>query len=300
VPTISQLTQLFRSLAEQEHDDAVRLAEQIAATEERRGHRDAARRLRGALVPKSVGYSVIAPQQPSMPALVIRETLGVPLDAVMLRPAARQLLEDIALEWHHQTLIEQSGLRTRRRLLLHGPPGCGKTLTARAMGRLLGIPVFTARMSAIVGSYLGQTGANLRQLFEFAQSTLCVLLLDEFDALARHRGRHDEVGEIDRVVISLLQEFDHTQPRGMIIAATNLGDEIDIAVSRRFDATLAFPLPSRAELKQFALRRAKELHLGKANRLAASLPGLRSFADVESAVINHKRQELLAMIRRGS
>ena len=148
------------------------------------------------------------------------------------------------------------------------------------------------RFSSVVGAYLGQTGANLRAVFRFAESTPCVLLLDEFDAIGRTRGRSDDVGELDRVVISLLQELDHTIPMGMVVAATNAPDSLDRAIWRRFDLAVEFPAPTRVQLQEF-LKRSRS---GSAplNRTLTSVPtGLRSYADVEGWVTEEKRREVL-------
>src|SRR5208283_5165649 len=119
------------------------------------------------------------------------------------------------------------------KILLHGPPGCGKSLTARAIGHELSLPVYTLRFNAIVGAFLGQTAQRLRQLFEFASTTSCVLLIDEIDALGKRRGNPMDVGELDRIVISLLQELEHSEPKGLLIAASNLARSLDEALWRR-------------------------------------------------------------------
>jgi SpoVK/Ycf46/Vps4 family AAA+-type ATPase len=157
----------------------------------------------------------------------------------------------------------------------------------------MNLPVFTVRFSSVVGAYLGQTGANLRSVFRFAETTPCILLLDEFDAIARTRGRSDDVGELDRVVISLLQEFDHTVPSGIVIAATNVPDSLDPAIWRRFDMSVEFPAPSRAELRRF-LTRFGNAHEKRARKATPAIPrDLRSYADVEKWAIDRRRRELL-------
>src|SRR5437867_3766538 len=173
--------------------------------------------------------------------------------------------------------------RVAQRCSFFGPPGCGKTLAARSVGTAMQVPVFTVRFSSVVGAYLGQTGAHLRSVFKFAESNSCVLLLDEFDAVARSRGRSDDVGELDRVVISLLQELDHTIPAGIVIAATNAPDSLDRAIWRRFDAQVEFPAPTRKQLTAFAAHQNHRAFSQKA--LQEKLPrNVRSFADIETWV----------------
>lgn len=158
------------------------------------------------------------------------------------------------------------------------------------------MPVFTARLSAVVGSYLGQTGSNLRRLFAFAETNPAVVLLDELDALGRLRGRLQDVGEIDRVVISLLQELDHSRPAGVLVAATNLKEAIDPALWRRFDLVLRFPLPSRATLQRFVRRRIDRA--GERGCSERALRGARTFADVERAAEQVRRERVLAALKR--
>ena len=185
----------------------------------------------------------------------------------------------------------------RTKVLFFGPPGCGKTLAARSLGAATGLDVLTVRFSSIVGAYLGQTGANLRALFRCAEVHSCILLLDEFDAIGRVRGRSEDVGELDRVVISLLQELDHTLPAGLVVAATNAPQSLDPAIWRRFDARLEFPAPSRRQLSQFAASR-----MPRTPRRRTPLRGLpsrlRSFADVEVWVADKQRRDALSSLTK--
>lgn len=299
---VSQLSKLFRSIADGDRGAALDLAERIAKSEAERGHHGAARTLLGSLNTNGaitpVNGFAIQSADSGVAAMMIREQDGPALVEVMLRKPARQQLGEIILEWQKQSALEACGLRRRRTILLDGPPGCGKTLTARALGHETSLPVLTARLSSIVGSYLGQTGANLKKLFSYAQKTPCILLLDEFDALGRARGRADDVGELDRVVISLLQELDHTDAAGFIVAATNMGDALDPALWRRFDLTVTLPKPTKAELKRFAQNKARELSVRFTDRLQQSLEKLRTYAAVEKHLEGTRRRQFLSSLDR--
>lgn len=291
MPSATALSKLFKAIGTRDISGATRLAETIADAEERSGHRSAAAMLRGAL-----GGNGTAMQFPvtglDVASALIREQPGPSLDAVVLTPRARRSLDELVAEWRNRFELAKEGLSRRTKALFFGPPGCGKTLSARSLGTMLELPVFTVRFSSVVGAYLGQTGANLRAVFRFAEGTPCVLLLDEFDAIGRTRGRSDDVGELDRVVISLLQELDHTLPMGMVVAATNAPDSLDRAIWRRFDLAVEFPVPSRVQLQDFL----KRLRTGTTptNRTLTNLPaGLRSYADVEGWVTEEKRREVL-------
>ena len=116
------------------------------------------------------------------------------------------------LEWNHREKLKDRGIARRSKLLFYGPPGCGKSLTANALATELAIPLFLVRFDAVIGAYLGQTAIHLRQLFQFAETTPCVLLFDELDALGKKRGNPTDVGELDRIVIALMQELEAFPP----------------------------------------------------------------------------------------
>ncbi len=290
--SVDQLSRLFGRLAAGDQLGAVGVAREIAETEESRGHRSAARTLRGSLVAATPESS------PAVPAgLFIQELPGPALEKVALAPKARSHLAEVAEEWRARDALAAAGIPRRSRLLFWGPPGCGKTLSARALGTELGLPVVTVRLSSLVGAYLGQTGTHLRELFAHAQVTPCVLLLDEFDAVGRSRGRVSDVGELDRVVISLLQEFDHSRPAGLVIAATNLQESLDQALWRRFDLSLEFAAPAKRELERFARRRLRDLGLGRNPAFVESVKGLGAYSEVDSALNDLRRREVLSRVR---
>lgn len=279
----------------------MKLAMEIAEREEKRGHRGAAQALRGSINPNGRRANGFEQAHAPVPMnSLIEESRGPLLDEVVLKPSARKLLREVVLEWRARGDLRSAGIRRRNSLLFWGPPGCGKTLTARALGRELGLPVFTVRLSSVVGSYLGQTGASLRSLFLFAQTTPCVFLLDEIDALGRTRGRSHDVGELDRVVISLLQELDHSEPAGLVVAATNLEKAIDPALWRRFSVNLRFPAPASRDLKAFARRRLVASALPATRTAVDRLSRLQTFAAVEAAIEDLRRDRVLSRARRES
>lgn len=139
-------------------------------------------------------------------------------------------------------------------MLMHGPPGCGKTLLAKYIASELEMPLITARTDGLISSYLGNTAKNLRMLFEHAMSRPCVLFLDEFDALAKMRDDARELGELKRVVISLLQNIDAMGPDHVLIAATNHEHLLDPAIWRRFAYKLRIDFPDHSS-REYMLRR---------------------------------------------
>src|SRR5665213_3572636 len=126
---------------------------------------------------------------------------------------------------------------------LYSPPGVGKTLAARWIARELHRPLLTLDLSAVMSSFLGRTGANVRHVLDYAKGVDCVLLLDELDSIAKRRDDASDVGELKRLVTVLLQEIDDWPSTGLLIAATNHSDLLDPAVWRRFEMRVNFPMP---------------------------------------------------------
>ena len=183
MPSVDELTALFRAISTRDWTSVEQAAQSVAARQDERGHHSAARRLRGALISKngsakrheSNGQAVatFAPANS-----LLRLDRVVELDSVRLRPKARLALAMFIREWEHRSQLQSKGLTPRRRLLFYGPPGCGKSMTASALGTALGIPVFVLRFDSIITSYLGQTAINLRHLFQFIEQEPSVLLID--------------------------------------------------------------------------------------------------------------------------
>ena len=137
-----------------------------------------------------------------------------------------------------------AGVHSSPRMLIYGPPGCGKTLAARVIAAQLGLPLLTVRCDALVSSLLGQTGRNLRTVFDHAAERPCVLFLDEFDALGKSRAHHSEIGELQRVVIAMLQNLDSLPIDTVVVAATNHEELLDRAVWRRFSFVVPMEQPN--------------------------------------------------------
>jgi AAA+ superfamily predicted ATPase len=155
------------------------------------------------------------------------------------------------------------------------------------------LPAYLVRFDAVIGAYLGQTAIHLRQLFHFAEITPCVLLLDELDALGKRRGNPLDVGELDRIVIALMQELEHSTPAGLIIGTSNMARHLDDALWRRFDLALAFPSPGRATLRRYAKQVATARAVSVPARVLRRAERSRSFANAESIIIAEARRQAI-------
>lgn len=156
-------------------------------------------------------------------------------------------VDGLWLEWHHHERLVQAGMRPALSCLIYGPPGTGKTSLAMWLAHELNLPAVVARLDGLISSYLGTTARNMGALFDFANRYECVLILDEFDAIAKLRDDPNEVGEIKRVVNTLLQNIDTRTNRGITIGITNHHSLLDPAVWRRFEVQLSTPLPAEEQ-----------------------------------------------------
>jgi AAA+ superfamily predicted ATPase len=168
--------------------------------------------------------------------------------------ATKQLIE----EQQRGNLLRSHSLEPRHRILLVGPPGNGKTTLAEAIAESLAVPFFVVRYEGMIGSFLGETAARLKRVFEYARTTPCVLFFDEFDAVGKERGDKHETGEIKRVVTSLLMQIDDLPSYVVVIAATNHAELLDRAVWRRFQLRLPLPAPSLKQLADYIEQLAKK------------------------------------------
>ncbi len=205
-------------------------------------------------------------------------------------PSVQRFLEQILSERRHFDELTEHGLSPTRSIIFTGPPGVGKTLAARWIARELHRPLLTLDLSAVMSSFLGRTGANVRHVLDYAKSVDGVLLLDELDSIAKRRDDATDVGELKRLVTVLLQEIDDWPSTGLLIAATNHAGLLDPAVWRRFEMRVEFPMPNDASIRQ-----AVERFLGKNKAssawhevLAVALRGL-SFSDIEREVMSARR-----------
>ena len=233
------------------------VVEQIIVEEEKKNNRVLAKSLRKTL---EAGPSRPARPKALAPLIPFPDVAGDYIEPVepshrkqdiILSPENIRLFTSLLEEFRRADEIKRHGLPVRSKLLFCGPPGSGKTFCAEIFAAELGLPLYVVKLDTLISSYLGETAANVRKIFEFARNKPCVLFFDEFDALARARDDSGEHNELRRVVNSLLIFIDRVRPKGFLVAATNLDQSLDPAIWRRFDEVIWFDRPDRRMIERF-------------------------------------------------
>lgn len=171
-------------------------------------------------------------------------------EQIILEKYIKTEIDNFVYCYQNRDEIIKSGLEISNSLLLYGPPGCGKTTVAQHISKLTDLPLVTARLDALVSSLLGSTAKNIRKIFDYASKSDCILFLDEFDVIAKLRDDKNELGELKRVVNSLIQNIDNFSSSSILIAATNHHDLLDPAIWRRFSKIIQLDKPQEIEIEQ--------------------------------------------------
>ncbi|WP_179135689.1 AAA family ATPase [Planomicrobium okeanokoites] len=187
------------------------------------------------------------------------------LENLVLDDVTQSTIEQIIYENKESEKLKRLGLKSTKRLLLYGPPGCGKTSLAYAIAKEMNRPLAYVRLDSLISSYLGQTGSNIRKIFEAINNSNAVLFIDEFDAIAKKRDDNNELGELKRVVTTLLQNFDSLGEDIFIIAATNHEHLLDEAVWRRFNKIVRIGLPNEKQRIKLLKTNLEKFPVGKVN-----------------------------------
>lgn len=276
--TAKLIRQLIKTGTEGNQEAFKRISEQLIQEERAKNHHllanDLEKILYGRRSVNTLQATALADRMPkdkerNLPLLQITEPVRR-LEDVVLSDENTSLLNELLQEHHRAEALNSYGLYPADKLLFCGPPGCGKTLTAEVLANELGLPLAIVRIDCVVSSFLGETAANLRQVFDFIASVPMVVLFDEFDALAKERADSTEHGELKRVVNAFLQMLDAYEGKSILIAATNHERTLDSAIWRRFDEVLVFEAPNLEQLRRL---------------LFVKLRGLRREFDIEDARI---------------
>ena len=286
----AQLKALLKSHAEGDDSQFYAVALQVAAGEARNGHSDLAKELRdivesikkrGSLHSAQQNLLQIAqPQGEAADLLSVRQPT-VRLSDLILDDAAGEHIGRVLHEQRHLDKLKAHDLRPRQTILLTGPPGCGKTLTASAIAGELSLTLCVVRLESLMTRFLGETASKLRLIFEAVEKTRAVYLFDEFDSIGIARGSENDVGEMRRVLNSFLVFVENHRGNSVIIAATNHGHLLDRALFRRFDDIIELGLPNSGLAERTYRQRLAGQKISRINflKLAEASQGL-SFAEI--------------------
>lgn len=267
--TADQVKALIKSHAEGDDTRFYSVALQVAAHAARSGKANFAQDLRDLVdaLRKSPGRSMrpipVAQPRGELAGLLAVSYPDTRMADLVLEPDVRQQLEQVLLEQRQQDRLRARGFRPLKRLLLMGPPGTGKTMSASVVAGELGLPLFLIRLDGLITKFMGETAAKLRLVFDALAETRGVYLFDEVDALAGERARANDVGEIRRVLNSFLQFLEQDISESILIAATNHPQLLDLAMFRRFDAVVDYPLPTADVARAVIKNRLAQVPLGR-------------------------------------
>jgi SpoVK/Ycf46/Vps4 family AAA+-type ATPase len=289
--TAEQLKAMLKSYVEGDGEQFLTVSMQVAAHAARRGQTRLAQELRD-LIDEAKRKAV----QPTHSTVPLARPAGELADLVhasypktrlaemVLSNTIRDSLDRVLAEYRQQDKLRIHGFSARRKLLLVGPPGSGKTMTAAALAGELKLPLLAVRFDGLITKFMGETAAKLRQVFDSMSTTRGVYLFDEFDAIGGDRARPNDVGEIRRVLNSFLQFLETDESDSLILAATNHGRILDPALFRRFDDVIRYGCPDSGQAELLVRDRLNSFDLtgvqwDKVREAAAGL----SFADVARA-----------------
>jgi SpoVK/Ycf46/Vps4 family AAA+-type ATPase len=252
--TARHIVTLLKSHIAGDQDRFLSTAMQLAAHEARQGHGKLAQELkdlidsaksRDAGIAKSARPVPLAQPKGELAGLLHARYPDLRLTDMVLPDSLRHRLQRVLGEQRQQVSLREHGLMPRRKILLVGPPGSGKTMTASALAGELYLPLFTIVLDGLITKFMGETAGKLRLVFDAIQTTRGVYLFDEFDAIGARRGERQDVGEIRRVLNSFLQFLEQDDSQSLIIAATNHPELLDRALFRRFDDVMEYVVPDR-------------------------------------------------------
>lgn len=296
----NQIKALLKSHIDGDDPQFFAVAMQVAAAEARKGHANVAHELRELIDKARASNKTVAPAIPlARPREELADLLSVSYPKIrvsnlVLSVELRGRIENLLKEQRNFNKLKAHGLQPCRKLLLTGPPGCGKTMSASALAGELGLPLFVVRLDGLITKYMGESIAKLRLIFDAIQQTRAVYLFDEFDSIGMQRGFANDVGEIKRVLKSFLMFIEQDASNSLIIAATNHPQILDHALFRRFDEILEFTPPTPDLIREAVRNRLVGIKTDKLKweDIQKAAEGL-SFADIVRACDESAKKAIL-------
>ena len=261
-----QIKSLIKSFGQSDDARFFSTALQIAATEAQQGHTTFAQELKKIIDEAKNGRSLNQIEkkalQINLPKRELQELIEVfqpkiSLKDMVLDNSIKLKLNSVIKEQEKWQLLKAHNLEPKRKLLLTGAPGTGKTMTAQAIAGELGIAVYIIRLDGLMSKFLGESIAKLRLIFDAMNEHRAVYLFDEFDSIGSHRNQHQDIGEIKRVLNSFLINIEKDKSNSIIIAATNLPESLDKALFRRSDEIIEYPLPDKDHIVEIVKKNTK-------------------------------------------
>ncbi len=258
--TTEIIKQMFLSFSNKDNEAFIVAAKEYIERERRKKHNIVVKDLEKALSQPSNNTDTLQKRFKSNIPIPRDNEKGFPLleiqhfekdfDSLILSERTKEQLEQVIREFRDADILATYNLEYKKKILLCGQPGTGKTFSAQIISSVLHIPLVYIRFDAIISSYLGETAGNLRKIFDFIESGTWIVLFDEFDIIGKNRDDNHEHGEIKRVVNNFLQMLDNFKGESILIAATNHQNILDPAIWRRFDDVLYYDLPNISARKK--------------------------------------------------
>jgi SpoVK/Ycf46/Vps4 family AAA+-type ATPase len=281
--TSEQIKSLLQSHYKNDNEMFTSIALQMAAHEARQGHLNIAKEIKSLVDKSKSGDFKVIKIRPDLSDLVLVYYPDNRLNDLILSSEVSTKLYRVIREYKQRDKIQKHGLYNRRKVLLSGLPGTGKTVTASAISGELQLPLYVVMMDKLMTKYMGETASKLRQVFDMMISNRGVYLFDEFDAIGAERGRENEAGEMRRVLNSFLQFIEQDTSESIIFGATNNIKILDSALFRRFDDIITYSLPNKSEIEQLIkLKLHKFLGKNLIKKAVEAAEGL-SHAEITSA-----------------
>lgn len=292
--TAEQLKALLQSHFNNEDERFITLALQIAAHEAKLGHVNIANDVRKLIEKAKVNLPKFKPLNKDLEGAVIESHPSMRFKDLVISSQQKERVQRVLNEYHQRGKLRSHGLENRRKILLAGPPGTGKTMTASIIARELDLPLYTVMMDKMVTRFMGETSAKLRQIFELINDKKGIYLFDEFDAIGGERGKENDVGEMRRVLNSFLQFLERDNSDSIIVAATNIHNLLDQALFRRFDDVLHYELPNLEEIGLLVDNRLSN-YKGKFDTIRISTLALGlSHAEISRACLDAIKNTIMA------